>query len=182
MKKIYLMVLFLVSLIDLHAVDDENTYSFSLSTSSRETTFAESVISDETELYLSLEAFFPITALTAGDLAQGPILTIFDVTNEDDSYSDYFYAGWQWAWEFRSNLQLIGSLYAVFDRAFYKNNDNNQQLTITLRDGYGAKLALRVEILEDFGVDIASGVVEVDESGDRTYTYEETSISLVWWF
>ena len=35
-------------------------------------------------------------------------------TNEDDSDSDYFHAGWQFIWEFRQNIELIGSAYAVF--------------------------------------------------------------------
>lgn len=180
MKKLYILLLLsLVITINLNA---ENRYSFSLSTVEREVTVAEAVSKKETELYIGLEAFFSVDGWSGGDFQQGPVFTIFDLTNEDDSFSDYFYAGWQGIWEFRENLELIGSVYAVLERALYKNNENNQQLTITLNDGYGMRLALRVAIFDDFGIDIASAAFHVDENGQGNYTYKETSISLVWWF
>ena len=179
MKKLYLILLFLTIQLNLHA---ENRFSISASTAQRETTLAEAVVSDESEFYFSLEAFFSVDALSGGDLQQGPVVNIFDITNEDDSYSDYFHAGWQFIWEFRENLEIIGSAYAVFERAFYDNSNDDKELKITLKDGYGAKLALRVAVMDDFGFEVATGKFEVDESGNQTRTYEENSLSLVWWF
>ncbi len=180
MKNFFIILFFTYFSISLFA--GENRYSFSLSTAQRETTLAEAVIEEETDLFISLEAFFAIDALSGGSWQQGPVVTLFDITNEDDSYADYFYAGWEWIWEFRTNLELIGSVYGVFERSLYKNNEDNNELKLTQKDGYGARLALRVALLDDFGFDIATAKFEVDESGDRTYTYEENSISLVWWF
>lgn len=160
----------------------ENRYSFALNTAQREVSIAEAMAEEENEVYLSLEAFFSVDSWSGGDFQQGPVFTIFDITNEDDTYSDYFHAGWQGIWEFRKNLELITSLYAIFERSLYENHENDQTLTITLKDGYGARVALRIAIFEDFGIDLAAGQFEVDETGEETYTYTENSISLVWWF
>ncbi len=179
MNKLYIILLFLTISLNLQA---ENRYSLSASTAQRETTLAEAITEDESEFYLSLEAFFSVDAWSGGDFQQGPVVNFFDITNEDDSYSDYFHAGWQFIWEFRENLEIIGSAYAVFERAFYDNNEDDKELKITLKDGYGAKLALRVAIMDDFGFEVATAKFEVDESGKQTRTYEENSLSLVWWF
>lgn len=70
----------------------------------------------------------------------------------------------------------------MFERAFYDNNQGNKELKITLKGGYSTKLALRIALLDDFGFEVATAKFEVDENGNQTRTYEENSLSLVWWF
>jgi hypothetical protein len=181
MKKLLAFVIVFLAFTSLHA---ENRYSFSITTADSSTTYADSLIDADSssDIFISLEAFFSIDSLSSGAFQQGPVITVFDITNSDDSYSDYFFAGWEAIYEYRANIEVIGAAYAIFERSLYKNNDEDQQLNIILKDGYGAKLALRVKLFDDLGIDIATAQFEMDPSGNRSYTYQENSISLVWWF